>query len=594
MTQTNDPARADEPVADGGSRGSVSVVVPTWCVAPWIEDCLESLLREAVVGEVLVIDDASTDETVAIAHRVAARDARVRVYRNPGRGSAAGRNFGVSLATGTYLAFADGDDISAHGGLEALTRSLTVSGSDFAVADYIVFTPRTVWSRQSTLPVYGEPRSRLALADEPRMLRDRVCWNKVFRLDWWRASSIAFNDSHQSNDIAAMTQAYLRGVFDVVDRPVYLYRRQSGGSSMTARRAHGAGSAAYLEQERICHGLLSTHASQDVVDAYLDGVLEFDLWSQVTQVIDAVPRGEASTPVLDDFASFLKGVPDHSIAGLASDRRSTYTLLRGGRSDLAVLVAATTPLPTVTDAELTAVGRLLGEDARPALARLLRIRVIRPLLDGPEPPAPDADLARALVHLQRNFVPRGRLSPMELALLDAAALEDAGALEAVWGLRRDPVRVVVRSSATRMTITLPAGATDAGAGFVLVHPEGTSLVPIVHRRGVARAILRAGQVRPGVSELYLQVRRWPKLRIPVGVAAPGARGPLSLLWLDVPASPATTALVHREHGLLRALGRRTRRRGASIRQLVARRSSLRGSPEHDGAVTGPVLPQPEL
>lgn len=93
----------------------VSVVVPVFNGADYIESCLSSILQQDYPAlEIVVVDDGSTDDTPA---RVQAFGAPVRYARQPNSGSAVARNLGIELAQGGLIAFNDSDDLWAPGRL---------------------------------------------------------------------------------------------------------------------------------------------------------------------------------------------------------------------------------------------------------------------------------------------------------------------------------------------------------------------------------------------------------------------------------------------------------------------------------------------
>jgi glycosyltransferase involved in cell wall biosynthesis len=93
---------------------TVSVVIPCFNAAPFLADALRSVLQQEVDGiEVIVVDDGSSDDSVAIAHTFSS----VRVLQQANLGPAAARNHGVAHARGRFVAFLDADDVWLPGKL---------------------------------------------------------------------------------------------------------------------------------------------------------------------------------------------------------------------------------------------------------------------------------------------------------------------------------------------------------------------------------------------------------------------------------------------------------------------------------------------
>lgn len=87
---------------------TVSVVIPAYNRQAYIADTIESVLAQTVPDvELIVVDDGSTDDTLAIVSRYG--DA-VRCIRQQNLGAAAARNRGAREATGQFIAFLDSDD----------------------------------------------------------------------------------------------------------------------------------------------------------------------------------------------------------------------------------------------------------------------------------------------------------------------------------------------------------------------------------------------------------------------------------------------------------------------------------------------------
>lgn len=90
------------------ARAVVSVVIPAKNAAAYIGEAVASALAQDGVTEVIVVDDGSTDDTVAMVHAI--RDPRLRLMRNDASGVSSARNFGARDARGDWLMFLDADD----------------------------------------------------------------------------------------------------------------------------------------------------------------------------------------------------------------------------------------------------------------------------------------------------------------------------------------------------------------------------------------------------------------------------------------------------------------------------------------------------
>ena len=92
----------------------VSIIIPNYNSERYIEDTLRSVVRQTYPHwELIVVDDCSTDGSVAIIERIVNADARMQLIRldAPSGGPAHPRNVGLDCATGKYVAFLDSDDV---------------------------------------------------------------------------------------------------------------------------------------------------------------------------------------------------------------------------------------------------------------------------------------------------------------------------------------------------------------------------------------------------------------------------------------------------------------------------------------------------
>ena len=121
------------PTVVGDSRQSVSIVIPMYNAAPWIEEALRSVEAQTLrPGECVVVDDGSTDEGPELVRRFAEHsECPVRLVEGSHRGVSAARNRGLAEVSGELVALMDADDVWHPTKLE---RQVAVLGDPDVVA----------------------------------------------------------------------------------------------------------------------------------------------------------------------------------------------------------------------------------------------------------------------------------------------------------------------------------------------------------------------------------------------------------------------------------------------------------------------------
>lgn len=132
----------------GCDHGLVSVLMSVYNGAPTLEKAAASVLAQTYRDlELILCDDASTDDTWRIMQRIAAQDARVTVFQNKtNRGLGASLNGCLSRAGGEYIARQDADDVSDPDRIERTTDFLLSSGAPYAACGVRVFDDGGIWS----------------------------------------------------------------------------------------------------------------------------------------------------------------------------------------------------------------------------------------------------------------------------------------------------------------------------------------------------------------------------------------------------------------------------------------------------------------
>ncbi|GAA2981862.1 bifunctional glycosyltransferase/CDP-glycerol:glycerophosphate glycerophosphotransferase [Streptomyces fulvorobeus] len=329
----------------------LSVVVPVHNVEEWLEQCLRSLAEQSLEAiEVVLVDDGSTDESRRIAEEFAARDGRFRCVHQPNAGLSAARNAGVRHTTPgvPYLAFADSDDVLVPDAYARMLGSLESTGSDLATGNVWRLTER---GRQQAWQYrwLTATRTRTHITRDPRLLADRVAWNKVFRRSFWDRHAFTFPEGRLYEDTPVMIPAhYLAGSVDVLHEHVYHWRVREG--SITRRRTDVTG-----VRDRI--------AACEQVSAFLAGRDEaqrrrYDvscLRDDFLYFLEGMTLGSAAyrTAFMAGAGAFLDRAGSSVLDGLPVELRVKWRLVRERRLDdlLAVLALERTNGPGVFTVE---------------------------------------------------------------------------------------------------------------------------------------------------------------------------------------------------------------------------------------------------
>src|SRR3990172_731979 len=116
----------------------VSIVMATYNGEKYLRQQLDSILEQTCQHfELIVVDDASTDETLSILNEYAASDDRIHVYpAEKNMGLVANFERGLKLAKGEFIALSDQDDIFRNDKIELLLNALKAHPDrDLAVSD---------------------------------------------------------------------------------------------------------------------------------------------------------------------------------------------------------------------------------------------------------------------------------------------------------------------------------------------------------------------------------------------------------------------------------------------------------------------------
>lgn len=203
----------------------ISVIMPAYNAERYIGSMMDSLLAQTMPDfELIVVDDGSRDGTLQLCRAAARKDRRVVVVSQENSGPSAARNRGLEQARGTYIAFADADDLCEPRWLEQMLEALESRRCQMAMCGWVELRPG------GEAPCENFPRGAgridpLAFVPMLRGLGASV-WNKLFVGQIIADHHIRFDPTKVLSEDFTFILEYLVHVEQIalVAEPLYRYR----------------------------------------------------------------------------------------------------------------------------------------------------------------------------------------------------------------------------------------------------------------------------------------------------------------------------------------------------------------------------------
>ncbi|MYX39776.1 glycosyltransferase, partial [Streptomyces sp. SID89] len=269
----------------------VSVVVIGYNDAAHVAHAVRSALAQgAAVREVVAVDDCSTDGSHEVLARLAADEPRLRVIRRERNSGGCGspRNDGIDAATCPYVMFLDSDDVLPPGAVDALLaaareeRAEVVSG--LCVRRELPSGREVRW--QEALYSAGAVLDRPE--QQPRLVYDTLCVNKLYRTDFLREHDIRFPEGRIPYEDIVFTARVLAAAPRMALIPDRVYqwhvRRSAERLSISLDRADVANWRARTEANRQAYEILLGAGQKKLARAVRAKFLDHELRMYVREL----------------------------------------------------------------------------------------------------------------------------------------------------------------------------------------------------------------------------------------------------------------------------------------------------------------------
>jgi succinoglycan biosynthesis protein ExoO len=220
----------------------ISIVIAAYNASGFIGRAIASVQAQSFADfEILVINDCSTDSTLEVVNKLAADDARIRVFSlDVNRGPAAARNRGLDEARGRWVAVLDADDAYLPDRLAKLLAAAERNQADIVADNFHYFDPTTGQIRAPELPTDVADRliDRYDFITHARPYGSQVDWGllkPMFRLQFLNDQHLRYPEfTRHGEDFLFIVHALLRKArYALTSSPGYIYTDRSSGWSRT-------------------------------------------------------------------------------------------------------------------------------------------------------------------------------------------------------------------------------------------------------------------------------------------------------------------------------------------------------------------------
>lgn len=198
----------------------ISIIIPVYNAEKYLQRCVNSALRtiEALNGEIILVNNASTDGSNEIIKRYQQKTTKVRVANCDTPGAAAARNAGERLAKGKYIWFVDADDyVGDEAGAKLIEKAVATE------ADLVMMGAERVYEDG-----HCDYLSAVDASSEnwkSRFVRYGMGpWQVLLRRKWWDECGFGFREGMIHEDMELMSAlALYTDKFASIDKPLYFY-----------------------------------------------------------------------------------------------------------------------------------------------------------------------------------------------------------------------------------------------------------------------------------------------------------------------------------------------------------------------------------
>lgn len=173
----------------------LTIIVPIYNIENYLSHCIDSILSQTFSDfELILVDDGSIDNSLAICNNYANTDKRIKVIHQANAGVSVARNTGLEKASGKWISFVDGDDW-----IDSQTYKTAIETAETHKVDIVQWGARLHYLETNTIKdytfhqgVFSFQKDSINSVNEDNCILCYAVWNKVFRKSILDENGISF------------------------------------------------------------------------------------------------------------------------------------------------------------------------------------------------------------------------------------------------------------------------------------------------------------------------------------------------------------------------------------------------------------------
>ncbi|MBM7645063.1 glycosyltransferase involved in cell wall biosynthesis [Scopulibacillus daqui] len=266
----------------------ISVVVPVYNVESYLEDCLNSIMKQTLpVHEIIAVNDGSTDRSGQILDEWSKKYNHIHVIHQPNSGAPGGpRNKGIELAKGDFISFIDPDDLIEDDYYETALKNIGETIPDIIVTNIYKFNSKKKWLPPTFKKVGLFNENKLTnLFEFPHLIHNLGPANKLFKRSFLINHQLRFLEGYAYEDVHFTCCCYYLAKEIVINKDaVYYWRRRESEENPSI-----------TQQKHLFQSVLDRITVHQEIDQFLEShdFTDYKYIKDVRAILDFIRHGNS-------------------------------------------------------------------------------------------------------------------------------------------------------------------------------------------------------------------------------------------------------------------------------------------------------------